>query len=235
MSGHSKWSNIKRTKAVQDAKRSNAFTKLSRLITVAVRTGGGPDPDGNFKLRLAIETARANSLPKDTIERAIQRGLGVGGEMVEEIVYEGFGPGGVALMIETATDNRNRTVNDIKKTLSDAGGSLGSAGSTGWMFEQRGRVIVPKALSEDEQLIAMDLGATDIDIQDGKTLIETSVDRFTDVQRWISDAVGDVEANLVFVPKSLVPVPDGDALDVCVADLEALDDVQRVFHNGEYA
>lgn len=235
MSGHSKWANIKRGKAIVDAKRSNAFTKLSRLITVAVRTGGGPDPDVNFKLRLALTTARSQSLPKDTIDKAIQRGLGVGGDTeIESLIYEGFASGGVALIIEATTDNRNRAVNEIKKTLSDFDGALGTSGSTQWMFEQRGRLIIPAILSENLQLESFDYGVIDLSEHESQTMIETSALDFARAQAWANEKLPPaLEAGLVFVPKNLVPVPDQNNLMELLETLESLDDVQNVYHNGD--
>jgi len=143
MSGHSKWHSIRRSKGILDQKRGQLFTKLARDITIAAREGGGGDPDGNFRLRIAVDKAKAGNMPADNIQRAIDRGLGKGGEAkIEEIYYEGYAPGGIALLIETATDNRNRTNSEVRATLSKAGGNPGEPGSVGWMFEAKGLITV---------------------------------------------------------------------------------------------
>lgn len=163
MSGHSKWSQIKRTKGAADVKRGALFSKLGKKISLAVKEGGGSDPTTNFKLRIAVEKAREVNMPNDNIERAIKKGAGQDGSMIEEIVYEGYGPFGTAFLIETATDNRNRTVNNIKHTLSEHGGNLGSAGSVSWQFETKGQILV-EAFGDVEALTltAIDAGATDV-------------------------------------------------------------------------
>src|SRR5262245_9655145 len=144
MSGHSKWHSIRRSKGVLDQRRGQLFTKLARDITMAAREGGGGDPDANFRLRLAVDKARASNMPMDNIQRAIDRGTGKGsdGAALEEIYYEGYAPGGVALLIETATDNRNRTNSDVRATISKAGGTPGEPGSVGWMFDLRGLITL---------------------------------------------------------------------------------------------
>ena len=165
MSGHSKWSQIKRQKGANDVKRGAIFTKMGREIAVAARAGGG-DPDGNFRLRLAIEKARAANMPADTIKRAIEKATG-GGDAVqyEEIVYEGYGPGGVALLVEVATDNRNRTAAEVRSIFTKAGGQLAGSGAVAWQFEQRGVISVPRAgIDPDEvALLAIDAGASDVE------------------------------------------------------------------------
>lgn len=163
MSGHSKWSQIKRTKGAADVKRGALFSKLGKKISLAVKEGGGSDPAANFKLRIAVEKAREVNMPNDNIERAIKKGAGQDGSMIEEIVYEGYGPFGTAFLIETATDNRNRTVNNIKHTLSEHGGNLGSAGSVSWQFETKGQILVEASGDlEALTLTAIDAGATDV-------------------------------------------------------------------------
>jgi YebC/PmpR family DNA-binding regulatory protein len=164
MSGHSKWSQIKRQKGVNDVKRGASFTKMGREISVAARAGGG-DQDGNFRLRLAVERARAVNMPLDTIKRAIEKATGGGeGEQFEEIVYEGYGPGGVAILIETATDNKNRTAAEVRSVLTKAGGALAGAGSVAWQFEPRGVITLPEGGNTEElELIAIDAGADDVD------------------------------------------------------------------------
>ena len=164
MSGHSKWSQIKRQKGANDVKRGAVFTKMGREISVAARAGGG-DPDGNFRLRLAVERARAINMPLDTIKRAIEKATGGGeGEQFEEITYEGYGPGGVAIIVETATDNKNRTAADVRSILTKAGGALAGSGSVAWQFEQRGVIILaPGGDAEELELLAIDAGADDVD------------------------------------------------------------------------
>jgi YebC/PmpR family DNA-binding regulatory protein len=170
MSGHSKWHSIRRSKGALDQKRGQLFTKLARNITIASREGL-PDPDLNFKLRLAVDKAKAANMPADNIQRAIDRGQGAGGEAaIEELYYEGYAPGGVALMIEAATDNRNRTASDVRSTITKAGGNPGEPGSVGWMFETKGLIIISlegNKLDLDEvQLLAIDAGADDVTVSD---------------------------------------------------------------------
>jgi YebC/PmpR family DNA-binding regulatory protein len=163
MSGHSKWSQIKRQKGANDAKRGAVFTKVARDITLAARSGGGADPDGNYKLRLAIEKARAVNMPADNIKRAIDRAAGAGeGEQIEEIVYEGYGPGGVAILVEAATDNRNRTAADVRAIFTKAGGQLAGSGAVAWQFEPRGYITVGRDGNDPDEvaLLAIDAGAT---------------------------------------------------------------------------
>jgi len=168
MSGHSKWATIKRKKAVTDQKRGSLFTKLVKEITISARMGGG-DPTGNPRLRLAIDTARDNSMPMDNISRAVKKGTGeLEGVTYDEITYEGYGPAGIALIIETATDNRNRTVADIRHIMSRNNGSLGESGSVGWMFHRKGCLDVPKAAADEERLmeLLLDAGLEDLNADD---------------------------------------------------------------------
>ena len=167
MSGHSKWSQIKRQKGANDAKRGAVFTKVAREISMAARSGGG-DPDGNFKLRLAVEKARAVNMPADNIKRAIERAAGAGdGEQYEEIVYEGYGPGGVAILVEAATDNRNRTAADVRAIFTKAGGQLAGSGAVAWQFEPRGLIAIPRRGHDADEvaLLAIDAGADDVDVE----------------------------------------------------------------------
>lgn len=176
MSGHSKWSKIHRQKGVADSKRGAIFTKLGKAITVAAKTGGG-DPGMNFKLQLAIDQAKASNMPKDNIDRAIKRGTGeIEGGKIEEITYEGFGPDGVAFIVECLTDNRNRTSSDLKHLFTKHGGSLGGPGSVSWMFEPKG-VIHSQAINEDLELELIDAGVTDIiKEEDGSTILTSSAE-----------------------------------------------------------
>src|SRR5690625_1591079 len=169
MAGHSKWSNIRRKKEKVDAKRSKVFTKLARMITVAAREGGG-DPESNFRLRLAIDTARAENMPNENIERAIKRGTGeLEGAAYEEFVYEGYGPGGVAVLLEVMTDNRNRTASDVRHLFSRNGGNLGESGCVNWMFEAKGVVVVYAEAEDEETLMleAIEAGADDVSFDEG--------------------------------------------------------------------
>ena len=171
MSGHSKWSSIKHKKALTDAKKGQQFTKMAREITIAAREGGG-NPDGNYRLRLAIEKARDVNMPQDNIQRAIKRGTGeLGGAALEELRFEGYGPHGVAIMLDTLTDNRNRTSSDIRNLFARAGGNLGTTGSVGWMFTRQGQIVVDANGEDPDEvgLEAIDLGASDARV-DGKTV-----------------------------------------------------------------
>ena len=172
MSGHSKWSTIKRQKGAADAKRGQLFTKLAREITIATKSGL-PDPDANPRLRIAVDRARAASMPKDNIERAIQRAAGLSGsDQYEELFYEGYGPGGTAIMIQAQTDNRNRTVGEVRAVLTRAGGSLGENGSVGWMFDQMGILEIPVDGADPDELSleAIDAGASDVEVE-GDTVV----------------------------------------------------------------
>ena len=177
MSGHSKWTQIKRQKGVQDSKRGAVFTKLASAITVATRQGGG-DPEANFKLRVAIDKARAVNMPKDNIERAINRGTGAGGDgnQLEEVLYEGYGPGRVAVVIKTITDNKNRTSSNLRHLLEKYGGSLGKTGTVLWQFEKRGVIRVPLngRSAEDLEMLLIDLGAQDLIEEDGGLTVLTA-------------------------------------------------------------
>lgn len=236
MSGHSKWSTIKRQKGAADAKRGQLFTKLAREITIAARQGL-PDPDANTRLRLAVDRARAANMPKENIERAIQRAAGAGqGDQYEEVYYEGYGPGGAALMIQAQTDNRNRTVGEVRAVLTRAGGTLGENGSVGWMFDQMGVIEVPVAASDPDEiaLIAIDAGASDVETEDDAVVIYTEPAELHRTREALAASGFAIEAaQLTMRPKTLVaPKPD-IAVKVIrlVEKLEDLDDVQEVFTN----
>lgn len=177
MSGHSKWSTIKHQKGAADAKRGVIFTKISRDITLAVRDGGGGDPDMNFRLRLMLDKAKSNNMPLESISRAVKRGTGEGGEgaeQLEEMIYEGYGPGGGAILIQAVTTNRNRTAADVRSTFAKGGGNLGESGCVAWNFETRGVIaleISDESRAEELGLMAIDAGADDISIEDGLSLI----------------------------------------------------------------
>lgn len=236
MSGHSKWSTIKRKKGATDAKRGQLFTKLAREITVAARTGL-PDPDANARLRIAVQKARAQSMPKDNIDRAIQRAVGGdGADQYEEIYYEGYGPGGTAIMILTMTDNRNRTVGELRAVLTRAGGTLGENGSVSWMFDQTGVINVTVNGHDPEELalIAIDAGASDVQVEDDVVEIYTDPQELHKVQEQISTQGVEVEdSELVMKPKTMLqPEPDVAVKAVRLLEkLEDLDDVQSVYSN----
>lgn len=238
MSGHSKWSTIKRQKGAADAKRGQLFTKLAREITIAARQGL-PDPDANTRLRLAVDRARAANMPKENIERAIQRAAGAGaGDQYEEIFYEGYGPGGAALMIQAQTDNRNRTVGEVRAVLTRAGGSLGESGSVGWMFDQMGMIEVSIGERDPDELslLAIDAGASDLETDDGVMVVFTEPADLHRVREALTGAGQEVDvAQLTMRPKSLVePEPDAAVKVIrLVEKLEDLDDVQEVFTNVE--
>jgi YebC/PmpR family DNA-binding regulatory protein len=238
MSGHSKWSSIKHKKGAADAKRGKLFSKLSRAIIVAAKEGGG-DPAGNLALQNAIEKARSYSMPKDNIDRAIAKGTGEGqdGSQFETVVYEGYGPEGVAVIVEALTDNRNRTASDVRHAFTKHGGSLGATGAVAWQFERRGVVVVPaEGVDEDELfLAAADAGAEDLE-QDGDVFQVTSApDALAAVRQAIEGAGFTIDsAELMMVPKTTVAVEDeSKAKQVMrlIDTLEDNDDVQEVFAN----
>ncbi|HEV2527881.1 MAG TPA: YebC/PmpR family DNA-binding transcriptional regulator [Thermomicrobiales bacterium] len=238
MSGHSKWSTIKRQKGAADAKRGQLFTKLAREITVASRSGL-PDPDSNPRLRLAVQRARAASMPKDNIDRAIERGSGeTGGDNYDELYYEGYGPGGTALMIYALTDNRNRTVGEVRSALTRAGGTLGESGSVSWMFDQVGQIIIEADGDTVDELsmAAIDAGAADVVEGDGAVEIYTESTDLHRVQEAIAGAGYEIEhAELIMRPKTTMNLEDEMATKVMrlVEKLEDLDDVQTVYSNLE--
>src|SRR5688572_8062290 len=226
MAGHSKWASIKHKKAATDAKRGKQFTKLARAITVAAREGGG-DPEGNPTLATAIQKARDFSMPKDNIQRAIDRGTGEGdaGGQIERVVYEGYGPGGAAILVETLTDNRNRTGSEIRHAFDKHGGSLGEPGSVSWIFEKRGVILVDAdRYSEDDLIVAIDAGAEDVS-EDGDLLkVVTAAGGLTALREAIESAGVDVESSEVTMePKNVVEVGEGDARSL-IRLMEALDE-----------
>lgn len=239
MSGHSKWHSIRRTKGVLDQRRGQLFTRLARDITIASREGGSGDPDSNFRLRLAVEKARAANMPSDNIQRAIDRGLGKGNEAaLEEISYEGYAPGGVALLIETATDNRNRTASEVRATLTKAGGNPGEPGSVAWMFEQKGLIsidLTAKKLDPDEvMLLAIDAGADDVEVGEEDLEVYTDFRQLAAVRQKLIEAGLPVSsAERIMRPKTTVQTADAEALKIMrlIEKLEDLDDVQKVYSN----
>ncbi len=236
MSGHSKWSTIKRQKGAADAKRGQLFTKLAREISVAARAGL-PDPDSNFRLRLAVDRARAANMPKENIERAIQRAASDGaGDNYDEVYYEGYGPGGTALMIQAMTDNRNRTVGEVRAALTRAGGTLGESGSVGWMFDRVGVIeLEPNGTDPDEiALVAIDAGASDVQVEDGTVEVFTEVEDLHRVQQALQESgYQAASAQVAMRPKTLLsPDPDAAVKVIRLVErLEDLDDVQEVFTN----
>jgi YebC/PmpR family DNA-binding regulatory protein len=238
MSGHSKWSQIKRQKGVNDAKRGATFTKVARDIAIAARAGGG-DPDGNFKLRLAIEKARGVNMPADNIKRAIERGAGGGeAEQFEEIVYEGYGPGGVAVLVEAATDNRNRTAADIRAIFTKAGGQLAGTGAVAWQFEQRGVVSIPRDRQDADEiaLLAIDAGADDVDTDADPLEVYTAPGDLEKVRHELEAAGVRIEsAELAMQAKNTIEVDPARARANLrlIEHLEDHDDVQRVTANFE--
>jgi YebC/PmpR family DNA-binding regulatory protein len=237
VSGHSKWAQIKRAKGANDVKRGQLFTKLGREVTVSARESG-PDPDGNPRLRMAIDRAREANMPMDTIQRAIQRGVGGGeGAALEEVVYEAYGAGGAALLIQATTDNRNRTVAEVRATLTRGGGSLGEAGSVAWNFESHGVIYAqPRDGHDPEELAlkAIDAGADDFSVDGREVEILTDPARLDEVRRGLEGAGAVVSsAEVAMVPKTQIelPVDQTTAVMRLVERLEDLDDVTRVYTN----
>jgi YebC/PmpR family DNA-binding regulatory protein len=238
MSGHSKWSKVKRFKGAIDAKRGQIFSKLSKEITIAAKTGGG-DPGANPRLRSAIQAARAQSMPNDNVERAIKRGTGEGhdGGQIEEITYEGYGPAGVAVIVEAATDNKNRTAAEIRSIFSKNSGNLASAGSVSYMFHRKGQITVPRdSIGEDRILeLALEAGAEELTTEEDQYVITTSHDQLYAVADALKKAgVTTNGQKFTFIPDTTVPVADEtvarQVLHLCDA-LEEDDDVQNVYSN----
>ncbi len=238
MAGHSKWAQIKRKKAANDAKRGHMFTKLIREITVAAREGGG-DPNFNPRLRLAVDTAKAANMPADNIERAIKRGTGeLEGVSYEEITYEGYGPGGVALYIETLTDNANRTVAEVRHILSKHGGSLGQSGSVAWQFDRKGQIYIDATRYDEDatMMAALEAGAEDLQREDDTFVVTTDVANFHAVQQALREhGITFEQAELAMVPKTSVHVEGADAQRLLkLRDaLDDADDVQKVHSNAD--
>jgi YebC/PmpR family DNA-binding regulatory protein len=236
MAGHSKWKQIKHYKAAADAKRGAMFTKLIREITVAAKAGGG-DPDGNPRLRTAIDAAKAASMPKDNIERAIKKGTGeLEGVDYTEVLYEAFGPGGVALMIQALTDNTTRTVAEVRHKLSRGGGNMGATNSVSWMFERKGQLYFDASKHDEDQTLeaALEAGASDFAREDDQYVVSTDVPSFHAVRSTLEGkGIVAAEAEISWVPKQTVRVEgqDAEAVIKLVESLEELDDVQKVDAN----
>lgn len=241
MSGHSKWHSIRRTKGVLDQKRGALFTKLAREITVAAREGGSGDPDMNFRLRLAVDKARQNNMPSDNIQRAIDRGMGKGSESaIDEIYYEGYAPGGVAIIVQAATDNRNRTASEVRSTFTKGGGNLGESGSVSWMFENKGLITIEFPSSQqfdpDEVMLqAIDAGADDVEVDGNQVEVYTAFEDLNAV-RTALQGQGLPITNVEPLMKPTTPfTPDSETTAMqalrLMEKLEDLDDVQKVYSN----
>jgi YebC/PmpR family DNA-binding regulatory protein len=240
MSGHSKWATTKHKKAATDAKRGKVFTKIGKEVTVAAKLGGG-DPDGNPRLRTAVAKAKSVSMPAENIKRAIQKGTGeLPGVSYEEITYEGYGPGGVAVIVEAMTDNRNRTVSEIRNIFSKAGGNMGEAGCVSWMFHKKGYLVVNTAKADEEKLmaLALDAGAEDMQAEDESFVITTPPNDFEKVKKALDDAgVPSEVAEITMVPQTYVKLEGKEAQQMLrlVETLEDNDDVQNVYANFDIA
>jgi YebC/PmpR family DNA-binding regulatory protein len=236
MSGHSKWSTIKRKKGAADAKRGKIFTKIIKEITLAARFGGG-DPDGNARLRTAILAAKMENMPKDNIERAIKKGTGEGGTVVyEEVTYEGYGPGGVAVFVEVTTDNRNRTVAEIRHIFSKHGGNLAENGAVSWIFAKKGSILIDKNTVDEDKLMeaVLDAGAEDIREEENEFELITSPGAFDTVRKALEDAgIKYLEAKVGMIPQNTVKLDGDKAVSMLklMEKMEDNDDVQNVYAN----
>ena len=239
MSGHSKWSQIKRQKGVADAKRGQLFTKLTREIIVAVRQGGA-NPESNFQLRLAVQKAHDNSMPSDNIERAIKRGSGeAGAAALTEIKLEGYGPSGLAVLVEALSDNRNRTVQEVRRLFTRHGGNLGESGCVSWLFESRGVITVETNASDAEgiALLAIDAGAEDVKTKKDYIEIYTQPQDLEKVRKVIEEKEHVISAELSLTPKTTMLLEENKAVQALnfLDELEGLDDVQHVFSNIDFS
>lgn len=238
MSGHSKWATIKRKKAVLDAKKGKIFTKLIKEITIAAREGGG-DPAGNPRLRLAVDNAKAQNMPQDNIDRAIKKATGeLEGVTYHELTYEGYGPAGVALLVEVATDNKNRTVAEVRHIFSKNGGSLGETGSVAWMFDRKGVISLPsEGKKEDDVMeVILESGADDLSVEEDFFEVQTSVESFETVRKTLVEKEYKIDnASLQWIAKNLIEVKGEDAEKVMriIESLEDIDDVQNVYSNAD--
>lgn len=239
MSGHSKWSKIKRQKGVVDAKRGQLFTKLAREISVAVRQGGA-DTEANFKLRLIMQKARDNNMPLENIDRAIKRASGgTDGAALSEVTYEGYGPGGSAILAQALTDNKNRTLSEVRNILSRGGGNLGESGSVTWLFESRGVIIIDgtKENAEEVALFAIDAGAEDVKIEGTTLEVNTRPQDLEAVRKALElKKVPISSSDLSMVPKTMVKLDEKSALQALrlLDKLEELDEVQHVYTNADF-
>jgi YebC/PmpR family DNA-binding regulatory protein len=239
MSGHSKWATTKRKKAVIDSKRGKVFTKLIKEITIAAREGGG-DPVGNPRLRLAIDNAKAANMPADNIERAVKKATGeLEGQTYSELTYEGYASAGIAIIVDVATDNKNRTVAEVRHIFSKHGGGMGESGSVAWMFNKKGVITLPnQGKTEDEVMeIIIDAGADDMLTEEDFFEVQTSLENFENVRKALIDKKITIEnASLQWVAKNTIPIKGEDAEKVIrlVETLEDNDDVQNVFTNADF-
>ena len=239
MSGHSKWATTRRKKAVIDAKRGKMFTKLIKEITIAAREGGG-DPEGNPRLRLAIDNAKAANMPQDNIERAVKKATGeLEGHTYHELIYEGYGPNGIAILVEVATDNKNRTVAEVRHLFSKGGGSLGENGSVAWMFDRKGVILLPKKEHTEDEImeIILEDGAEDLHVEDDYFGVQTPMEAFEPVRKALVNKDVEIEnASLQWIAKNSVSVEGEDAEKVMklIESLEDNDDVQNVYSNADF-
>jgi len=239
MSGHSKWATTKRKKAVIDSKRGKIFTKLIKEITISARAGGG-DSAGNPRLRLAIDNAKAANMPADNIERAVKKATGeLEGQTYSELTYEGYAPAGIAIIVDVATDNKNRTVAEVRHIFSKHGGGMGESGSVAWMFNKKGVITLPnQGKTEDEVMeIIIDAGADDMQTEEDYFEVQTSLENFENVRKTLLDRKFTVEnASLQWVAKNTIPIKGEDAEKVIrlIETLEDNDDVQNVFTNADF-
>lgn len=240
MSGHSKWANIKNKKGKADAARGKITTKIGREITIAVRMGGSDDPTGNPRLKLALAKAKANNIPKDNIKRAMAKGLGENdGANYEEITYEGYGPAGVAIMLDVLTDNRNRTAADVRHAFSKHGGNMGETGSVGWMFHRKGILTIDKEMGYDDDevmMIAIEGGAEDVKVEEDHIEVITEPADFDAVEKAMTD--NNIElamSEITMVPDTMVSLSDSDAAKVSkmIDIFEDMDDIQEVYSNAD--
>lgn len=238
MSGHSKWANIKHKKGKTDALRARITTKISKEITLAARMGGG-DPVGNMRLKLALTKAKQNNVPKENIQRAIAKGVGAtSGEGFEEMSYEGYGPGGVAIIVECSTDNKNRTAADVRYAFTHHGGSIGTPGCVGWMFKKKGIIIVDKEIADEDtlMLLALDSGAEDVQAHEEVYEIITEPDAFIAVSEALEKEGIEVESSEVsMIPDNTVSLEGekAESMQKMIEALEEIDDVQEVYHNAD--
>jgi len=240
MSGHSKWSTIKRQKGVADARRGQVFTKLTKEIMAAVREGGS-NPDQNFRLRLVIQKCRDNNMPSDNIDRAVKKAAGEGGgTALTEAAFEGYGPGGAAILIQVLTDNRNRTLQEIRSIFNRGGGNMAAAGAVSWLFESKGVIIVEtdEIDAEEVALWAIDAGADDVKIENSFVEIHTELDKLEAARRSLEDkSVPIVSAEIAMIPKTTLELGEDEAIRALklLDRLEELDEVQRVFSNVDFS
>lgn len=240
MSGHSKWSTIKRQKGVADARRGQVFTKLTKEIMAAVREGGS-NPDQNFRLRLVIQKCRDNNMPSENIDRAVKKAAGEGGgTALTEAAFEGYGPGGAAILIQVLTDNRNRTLQEIRSIFNRGGGNMAAAGAVSWLFESKGVIIVEtdEIDAEEVALWAIDAGADDVKIENSFVEIHTELDKLEAARRSLEDkSVPIVSAEIAMIPKTTLELGEDEAIRALklLDKLEEMDEVQRVFSNVDFS